>query len=166
MPYNPYARPAAYMFDATAQMGAPLPAGVLGQLLGQIEFYFSQHNLQGDFFLRQKMDGQGWVDIGVVAGFKRVQAITSDVSMVKDALLHSTVLDVDEHGMKVRRRFGWELYTLAPLAMSPAAADGADESVGRDVDEKEFDKGATAGEEDEEALGVVAASGFGGALEA
>ncbi|CDR99332.1 uncharacterized protein SPSC_04076 [Sporisorium scitamineum] len=165
LPYNPYARPAAYMFDATAQTGAPLPAGVLGQLLGQIEFYFSQHNLQGDFFLRQKMDAQGWVDIAVVAGFKRVQGITRDIGMVKDALLHSAVLDVDEPGMKVRRRFGWELYTLA---LSPAAAAVGETrmSGNGNADEKEVRKATLGGEEDEKALGVVAASGFGGALEA
>ncbi|CBQ70426.1 conserved hypothetical protein [Sporisorium reilianum SRZ2] len=159
LPYNPYARPAAYMLDATAQTGAPLPAGVLGQLLAQMEFYFSQHNLQGDFFLRQKMDAQGWVDIAVVAGFKRVQAITRDVGMVKDALLHSAVLDVDEQGMRVRRRFGWELYTL------PSAAGV---SANGNVRAEEGDTAAPTAraEEDEDALGVVAASGFGGALEA
>lgn len=148
--YDPYARPppqVGYMFEATAQTGAPVPAGVLGQLLGQIEFYFSQHNLQGDFFLRQKMDALGWVDIGVLAGFKRVQAITRDVGMVKDALLYSVVLDVDEGGMKVRRRFGWELYTLAP-----SVQPGTSARAQRDAD-------------DEPPLGIVAASGLGGTLD-
>ncbi len=67
--------------DATTQTGAPLPATpLLNQLLAQIEFYFSQHNLQGDFFLRSKMDAKGWVDIvGVVMGFKRVQGLTGGI---------------------------------------------------------------------------------------
>ncbi len=46
LPYNSYARGPSYTFDSTPQTGAPFPTGVLGQLLTQIEFYFSQQNLQ------------------------------------------------------------------------------------------------------------------------
>lgn len=175
LPYNPYTRPPApipqapYTFDATA----PLPQGVLGQLLGQIEFYFSQHNLQGDFFLRQKMDSQGWVDIALVAGFKRVQGITRDLGMVKDALLYSAVLDVDEEAMRVRKRFGWEVWTLATPgpAMMNGVAEVQEQEQSLTVDEKVAEsekpqKGEREEADDEPALGVVAASGFGGALEA
>ena len=145
LPYNPYVRPAAYMLDATAQTGAPLPAGVLGQLLAQVEFYFSQQNLQGDFFLRQKMDTLGWVDIPLVARFNRVRAITKDINLVKDALLCSAVLDVDEHAMRVRRRWGWEEWTLA----SGDAGNAEKLPV----------------EDEDDALGVVSASGLGGTFE-
>ncbi|KAJ9477700.1 HTH La-type RNA-binding domain-containing protein [Pseudozyma hubeiensis] len=150
MPYNAYTRP--FLFDSTTQTGASLPPGVLGQLLGQIEFYFSQRNLEGDFFLRQKMDEEGWVDIGVVAGFKRVKGIVGEGDeggMVRDALGWSKVLDVDAGRGRVRRRYGWELYTMKGVAATDDAADAR----GKDEDE------------DDEALGVVSASGFGGKLE-
>lgn len=150
LPYNPYTRP--FLFDSTTQTGASLPPGVLGQLLGQIEFYFSQRNLEGDFFLRQKMDEEGWVDIGVVAGFKRVKGIVGEGDeggMVRDALGWSKVLDVDAGRGRVRRRYGWELYTMKGVA----ATDDAAEARGKEE------------EDDDEALGVVSASGFGGKLE-
>lgn len=148
--FNPYLHPphpssSAFLPDTTSQTGSPLPSGSLGQLLGQIEFYFSQQNLQGDFFLRSKMDSKGWVDIPLVARFKRVQAITSDLKIVKDALLWSQVLDVDVDKMRVRRRFGWELFTLPQPK--------------RKVEEGEGEK------EGSPALGLVATSGFGSALE-
>lgn len=113
-PFVPYARPPLppQMLEQTSQTGVPIPSGTPGQLLGQIEFYFSQRNLEGDFFLRQKMDGQGWVDISVVAAFKRVQNITRDLRLIEDALLHSAVLDVDTERKKVRRRYGWEMFVL------------------------------------------------------
>lgn len=113
-PFMPYARPPLppQLLEQTSQTGAPIPSGTPGQLLGQIEFYFSQRNLEGDFFLRQKMDGQGWVDISVVAAFKRVQNITRDLRLIEDALLHSAVLDVDTERKKVRRRYGWEMFVL------------------------------------------------------
>lgn len=178
LPYNPYTtRPATtgmggYIFvDATN----PLPTGVLGQLLGQIEFYFSQHNLQGDFFLRQKMDSQGWVDIATLAGFKRVQGITKDIGMVKDALLYSVVLDVDETTMRVRKRFGWEMYTLTPPGNgSGNGGEGGPVKTEQEATEDHHGaaetrpqqgQGVKEEEEDEPALGVVAASGFGGTLD-
>uniref|UniRef100_V5E7T4 HTH La-type RNA-binding domain-containing protein n=2 Tax=Kalmanozyma brasiliensis (strain GHG001) TaxID=1365824 RepID=V5E7T4_KALBG len=160
LPYTtPFSRPIPYLFDTTQQTGAPLPPAPLGPLLTQIEFYFSQHNLQGDFFLRGKMDAQGWVDMGVLAGFKRVQAMTEDVQTVKDALLYSAVLDVD--GWRVRRRFGWEMYVLPAAEMVESEVNGRPNG-----DKAEKDGEKVEGEDEEEALGVVAASGFGGALEA
>lgn len=129
--------------------------------------------------MRQKMDGQGWVDIAMVAGFKRVRGITGDVEMVKDALLWSAVLDVDVERMRVRRRFGWELYTLNPPAMNGANEDGSEKIEKEDGKGKRKEKEGVEGgkeektirveqgsEEDEPALGVVSASGFGGALRA
>ncbi|GAC97265.1 hypothetical protein PHSY_004850 [Pseudozyma hubeiensis SY62] len=151
LPYNnAHTRP--FLFDSTAQTGASLPSGVLGQLLAQIEFYFSQRNLEGDFFLRQKMDEEGWVEIGVVTGFKRVKGIVGEGDeggMVRDALGWSKVLDVDAGRGRVRRRYGWELYTMK------ASGGGEDAADARGKDD----------EEDDEALGVVSASGFGGKLE-
>ncbi|PWZ01078.1 hypothetical protein BCV70DRAFT_216387 [Testicularia cyperi] len=140
-------------YEATSQTGAPMPPGVQGQLLSQVEFYFSQRNLEGDFFLRQRMDAYGWVDIAVVAGFKRVQGITRDLDTVKDALLHSAVLDVDADNLKVRKRVGWELYVL-PEAPLPATQSATSTKA----------TGASPTEDDDQVLGVVSAHGFGGTL--
>lgn len=112
--------------EKTAQTGTPFPTGTSAQLLAQVEFYFSQRNLEGDFFLRQKMDSQGWVGIAVLASFKRVQSITTDMRLIEDALLYSVVLDVDTERKRVRRRYGWELFVLpeganVAASMQPSA---------------------------------------------
>ncbi|SPO40799.1 uncharacterized protein PSFLO_06281 [Pseudozyma flocculosa] len=123
------------MIETTSQTGAHVPAGSTQQLLTQIEFYFSQRNLLGDFFLRQRMDSQGWVDIATVASFKRVQQVTTDLNTVRDTLLYSAVLDVDVERMKVRKRFGWEAFVLpedwkAPeLAAASASAAGQSQAM-------------------------------------
>ncbi|ETW07992.1 hypothetical protein, variant [Aphanomyces invadans] len=61
----------------------PLPATpievapvALAQIVQQIEFYFSETNLQRDLFLRQRMDVHGFVYVNVVLNFNRVKAIT------------------------------------------------------------------------------------------
>lgn len=46
------------------------------------EYYFSEINLQKDFFLRRKMDKEGWIPISLIASFHRVQQLTQDVQMI------------------------------------------------------------------------------------
>lgn len=48
------------------------------------EYYFSLHNLERDFFLRRKMDAQGFLPISLIAGFHRVQALTMDLSLIME----------------------------------------------------------------------------------
>ncbi|KAL9936335.1 hypothetical protein V8E36_004403 [Tilletia maclaganii] len=88
------------------------PDSVRAQALSQLDFYFSPRNLEGDFFLRQRMDSYGWVPIPVVAGFKKVRQITADVNVVRDAMLYSHNLEVDVDNWRVRKRYGWEEYVL------------------------------------------------------
>ncbi|CAL1397328.1 unnamed protein product [Linum trigynum] len=71
----------------------------------QVEYYFSRENLIKDWYLRKHMDEQGWVEIGLIAGFNRVSRLTGDVNVVVDALRNSSVVEVCED--KVRRRGDW-----------------------------------------------------------
>lgn len=69
----------------------------------QIEYYFSEENLQRDFFLRRKMDEGGFLPISLIASFHRVQALTQDVSLVVEALVNSTTVEIVD-GVKLRTR--------------------------------------------------------------
>ena len=68
----------------------------------QIEYYFSVDNLERDFFLRRKMDADGFLPITLIASFHRVQALTTDISLIFAALKDSKVVEMVEE--KVRRR--------------------------------------------------------------
>lgn len=46
------------------------------------EYYFSVDNLERDFFLRRKMDQEGFLPIALIASFHRVQALTTEVSLI------------------------------------------------------------------------------------
>lgn len=46
------------------------------------EYYFSEENLQRDFFLRRKMQKGGWIPISLIASFHRVQALTQNVALI------------------------------------------------------------------------------------
>lgn len=80
----------------------------------QIEYYFSEENLQRDFFLRRKMDEGGFLPISLIASFHRVQALTQDVSLVVEALANSTTVEIVD-GVKLRTRHDptkWPLVSL------------------------------------------------------
>jgi len=87
----------------------------------QLSYYFSDKNLWKDEWLIEKIgaDARGWIDVSVIAGFKRVQAITSDAELVAACLQRLPGLEVDGEGQaaKVRRR--------APLPPRPQPTEAA-----------------------------------------
>lgn len=52
------------------------------------EYYFSIENLERDFFLRRKMDEQGFLPISLIAGFHRVQALTTNLNLILEVIIH------------------------------------------------------------------------------
>nr|XP_019008524.1 uncharacterized protein I206_07084 [Kwoniella pini CBS 10737]OCF47305.1 hypothetical protein I206_07084 [Kwoniella pini CBS 10737] len=86
----------------------PMPQTVVPNLdatrfyvLGQIEYYFSMQNLAMDFFLRQQMDSEGWIDIAMIASFNRVKSLTPDISIVKECMVMSSLLEVREESVRL-----------------------------------------------------------------
>ncbi|KAF0917952.1 hypothetical protein E2562_021668 [Oryza meyeriana var. granulata] len=79
-------------------------------LLKQIEFYFSKDNLCTDVYLRRNMDEQGWVDIALIAGFKKVQESTDDLQYIKDTIQSSSILEMQ--GDKIRRQNDWNKWVI------------------------------------------------------
>lgn len=65
------------------------------------EYYFSADNLTGDFFLRRKMDPEGYIPVTLIASFHRVLALTTDVALIVTAIKESDKLELFE-GYKVR----------------------------------------------------------------
>lgn len=86
-------------------------------LLNQIDYYFSDANLVKDDFLRSNMDDQGWVSINLVASFRRVSKLTTDVQLILDTLGASTVVEVQ--GDKIRRRENWSKWIPSVGLTSP-----------------------------------------------
>ena len=66
------------------------------------EYYFSEENLMKDFFLRRKMDSEGYLPASLIASFRRVQALVYDVNFIVQAVKGSDVIEVKD-GIKVRR---------------------------------------------------------------
>mmetsp|Transcript_26794 Transcript_26794/g.68059 ORF Transcript_26794/g.68059 Transcript_26794/m.68059 type:complete len:585 (-) Transcript_26794:55-1809(-) len=96
----------------------------------QLGHYFSDKNLWKDAWLIDQIgaNATGWIDVSVIASFKRVQEITSDYDLVLTTVKRLPQLEVSEdaEGAKVRRR--------VPLGPRPANASAPSEGD-READE-------------------------------
>lgn len=75
------------------------------KILDQIEFYFSDSNLPRDNFLRTKVaeDPNGYVDLEIIASFKRVKEMSEDIEIIKKAVSQSDMLRLNEEGTRIKR---------------------------------------------------------------
>ncbi|XP_047317758.1 la-related protein 1A [Impatiens glandulifera] len=114
--YFPAGHPGFIRVPYTQQFVPPPPSPVTymiptetspmkAKIVKQIEYYFSDENLQNDHYLLSLMDDQGWVALSIIADFKRVKNMSTDIHFILDALLSSDVIEVKED--KIRRRDEW-----------------------------------------------------------
>ncbi|KAK4762990.1 hypothetical protein SAY86_008758 [Trapa natans] len=74
-------------------------------IINQIEYYFSDENLQNDQYLISLMEEEGWVPISLIADFKRVKRMCTDVPFILYALQSSDIIEVKAD--KIRRCNDW-----------------------------------------------------------
>ncbi|KAF6147959.1 hypothetical protein GIB67_001534 [Kingdonia uniflora] len=92
----------------------PPPCNYFGEdnlsnaILKQIEFYFSDANLEKDTYLKLHMDENGWVSIDLIAGFPRMKSITSDTHLILEAMRRSKVVEVQ--GEQMRKGGSWMMW--------------------------------------------------------
>ncbi|XP_010531117.1 PREDICTED: la-related protein 1C-like isoform X2 [Tarenaya hassleriana] len=141
-PIQPFGSPVAFpelvspiYYPRMPFISAPVPAPVFYQvqdiplytrIQNQIHFYFSEENLIKDTYLRKFMDDQGFVQIQLIAGFRKVVGLTDNVQHILEALQGSPVVEVQ--GDKVRRRHNWQKFLLpasmrTPIVSSPQSAE-------------------------------------------
>ncbi|XP_070499859.1 la-related protein 1 [Chironomus tepperi] len=93
-----------YYFNGPAPFTIDTIGNIKESIKKQIEYYFSEENLNRDFFLRRKMDTEGYLPITLIASFHRVQALSSDVALVLSAVKESDKLEVYKD-FKIRTKY-------------------------------------------------------------
>ncbi|NP_955841.1 lupus La protein isoform X2 [Danio rerio] len=72
----------------------------------QIEYYFGDHNLPRDKFLKEQLQlDDGWVPLETMLKFNRLKSLTSEESVIVESLLKSKtgLLEISEDKTKIRR---------------------------------------------------------------
>jgi len=68
----------------------------------QVEYYFSRQNLLQDTFLLSKMDKDHFVDISVIAEFKMMKQLTSDIDTILASVKDSEKVIIDEGKKRIK----------------------------------------------------------------
>ncbi|KAL7174478.1 hypothetical protein ACSBR2_033682 [Camellia fascicularis] len=128
--------------NTMAYMATPETLALRANIVKQIEYYFSDGNLQNDHYLISLMDDEGWVPISKIAEFKRVKKMSTDVSFILDALQTSSTIEVQDG--KIRRRDEWPKWIptsteqkLSSTALRPQGQAAEKATV---ASKNEFDK--------------------------
>ncbi|KAG2143500.1 uncharacterized protein EDB93DRAFT_576344 [Suillus bovinus] len=141
------------------QPALPLPLDPTQScLLVQLEYYLSSQNMAQDFFLRQRMDDQGWIPISLIASFNRVKKLTTEVDLVRDVLNLSSLTEVKGEYVRMAKE-QWKQFVLpdAPRSIvchpieSEAIESQDDQVAYAQVQDSEIEEeGDTYGEDDDD----------------
>ena len=78
---------------------------LLSSIKQQIEFYFDDSNFRKDAFLRTaaKEDPEGFVPISVLLTFNKLNKLTKDENIIKDAIKSSDIVVINDDGKSIKR---------------------------------------------------------------
>lgn len=108
---------------------SPEAAELRSNILTQVEYYFSDANLERDDFLKSLMDEHGWVPVSKLADFNRLKKMTADIHLILDALTSSSLLEVQDD--KIRRRYDWSKWvSLSGTSVASPSSASVNSSVG------------------------------------
>lgn len=65
------------------------------------EYYLSPENLQKDFYLRRKMDRNGFLSLALIASFPRVRTLTDNIILITEALRSSEKVELSDDSENV-----------------------------------------------------------------
>ncbi|KAK2524486.1 hypothetical protein Q9233_009415 [Columba guinea] len=91
--------------DDSDQNWKPPENDLIQKLIAQIEYYFSDENLEKDAFLLKhvRRNKMGYVSIKLLTSFKKVKHLTRDWRTTAYALKYSNTLELNDDNRKVRR---------------------------------------------------------------
>lgn len=71
------------------------------------EYYFSEENLEKDFYFRRQMDPDGYVSVTLIASFQRIKNMTGDMSVIIEAIQASPNLELQSaNSVRTRKEPG------------------------------------------------------------
>lgn len=104
----------------------------------QIEYYFSRQNLQKDFFLRRKMDAEGYLPATLVASFNRVRSLTNDVTFIMQAVQDSDIVELKDGKFRPKDEpSSWPLTSDQP---DPVISPKPESEIDNAADQPKIDK--------------------------
>ncbi|XP_021951694.1 la-related protein 1 isoform X2 [Folsomia candida] len=95
---------------------------IIALVKNQVEYYFSQENLEKDFYLRRKMTPDGFLPISVIFNFPRIKNMTQDMLVVIKGMQASNVLELNADSTCVRTKNDPEKWPIEDEALKELPA--------------------------------------------
>lgn len=76
---------------------------LIKQVTSQMEFYFSSANLSKDHFMSELLIKNPYMDLEIFFKFNKLRSMTEDISILRKAVRNSSMLELSEDGMQVKR---------------------------------------------------------------
>lgn len=82
---------------------------LLKQIADQMDFYFSAANITKDRFMSGLLSEDPYIDLQTFFKFNKIRSMTTDVDFLRKAISKSSILELSEDGLKVKRKTEVEL---------------------------------------------------------
>ncbi|CBJ29227.1 conserved unknown protein [Ectocarpus siliculosus] len=150
-----YLPPAGANVGGGGSDGGEAFEALMAALRWQVEYYFSADNLVTDAYLRGLMDPEGFVAVSKIIVFNRVRSMTSDYSLLIEAMRRSSELEIMEQDhtgeTRVRTRHSPLHWTREQLPPTKVLLTIPQEHQGLGgVDEEPYDEEPYEEEEEQE----------------
>ena len=77
---------------------------LLRQIADQMDFYFSAANISKDRFMSGLLSRDPYIDLHTFFKFNKIRSLTNDIEYLKKAVTKSSILELSEDSLKVRRK--------------------------------------------------------------
>ncbi|MPC59213.1 la-related protein 7-like [Portunus trituberculatus] len=82
---------------------------LLQQIANQMDFYFSSANITKDRFMGSLLRDSPYVDLETFFKFNKLRSMTNDIAFLRKAISKSSLLELSEDGLQVRRKVAVEV---------------------------------------------------------
>ncbi|KAK4312038.1 hypothetical protein Pmani_016503 [Petrolisthes manimaculis] len=76
---------------------------LLAQITQQMDFYFSAANISKDQFMAGLLGRDPYIPLDIFFRFNRIRSLTTDIGLLRTAIVKSSILELSDDGERVRR---------------------------------------------------------------
>ncbi|GBG25241.1 La-related protein CG11505 [Hondaea fermentalgiana] len=103
------------------------PATLKARIKAQVEYYFSQQNLNQDAYMLSQMDSEGYIPVSVIASFRKVRKLTESEDAIVQAISDSSVCELSEDGTKIKTL--WKRPARTTIILREVSEEAKEEDI-------------------------------------
>mmetsp|Transcript_3443 Transcript_3443/g.5874 ORF Transcript_3443/g.5874 Transcript_3443/m.5874 type:complete len:719 (+) Transcript_3443:297-2453(+) len=103
------------------------PETLKARIKAQVEYYFSQHNLNKDAYMISQMNSDGFIAVDTIASFKKLKHLTTDTDLIIEAVADSTILEFSQD--KTMLKSSWKRPARVTIILRDVHEDTTEDDI-------------------------------------